>query len=161
MPGSGRSRTPFQVEDEETPVQVPKRVQALASVAVDVGSPGDVAKALALAEAQGWDVVRAELRPGALTLHVNLPEGGAAQVERGRRVVQGRLRSNPARRLPTYPDDHLPYMPVTPPGSSCANCRHVSEDGKSCAQEDFRAWNGGPDLRYPADQACSDWWEPR
>jgi hypothetical protein len=61
---------------------------------------------------------------------------------------------------PTYPDDHRAAMQVPKGGSSCATCKYVSKDLKHCANKHFIAWFGTPDLPFPADQYCSDWFEP-
>jgi len=46
-------------------------------------------------------------------------------------------------------------------GSSCSNCRFLGNDGVSCMERNFQEWNGGLKLPAPADQFCSDWWEPK
>lgn len=65
----------------------------------------------------------------------------------------------------TYPADHKPFMSVTAPGSSCSNCRYISEDGKSCASEHFQKWNGSKTIPFEpghdASNSCSDFWEPK
>ena len=60
----------------------------------------------------------------------------------------------------TYPSNHRPAMQVPKGGSSCATCRHVSRDLKHCASPFYVKWHGNPLLDYPADQFCSDWYEP-
>jgi hypothetical protein len=87
------------------------------------------------------------------------------EVERTRKVVQGRLASYAQRRLPTYPPDHEPFVAVPRGGSSCSNCRFVSGDLTSCGSPDFRAYYGTAAIPFApghdATSSCSDWWEPR
>jgi hypothetical protein len=59
-----------------------------------------------------------------------------------------------------YPDDHQPGMQVPKGGSMCANCKYLGEDQKSCTEENFIAWNGGPIIPGAIDEYCSDWYEP-
>ena len=56
------------------------------------------------------------------------------------------------------PADHEPGMRVPKGGSSCANCRYLGEDRKTCRSPHFVEWNDGPDLPAQADSYCSDWW---
>lgn len=68
----------------------------------------------------------------------------------------------------TLPDDHLAAMPVAKGGSSCSSCAYLGSDRASCTNPRYVAWNGGdrrlldPETgaEVPADQFCSDWWEP-
>lgn len=63
---------------------------------------------------------------------------------------------------PTYDAGHVPAVRVPKGGSSCSTCRFGSKDGKNCGNEHFVAWNNGDSrLPYPADEFCSDWWEPK
>lgn len=58
-----------------------------------------------------------------------------------------------------YPDDHKPAMRVPKGGSSCASCEYlVGKD--NCRNEYFIKWNGSSKLPAPADEYCSDWFEP-
>lgn len=59
------------------------------------------------------------------------------------------------------PVDHQVGMEVPEGGSNCAKCEYVSEDGKRCANEHFREWNGGPELPKPADRYCCDLFETK
>ena len=62
------------------------------------------------------------------------------------------------------PNGHRSYMrvPAGSGGASCASCRYLSEDGKQCSSKFFQTWNGGSALLpYPADESCSDWYEPK
>lgn len=59
------------------------------------------------------------------------------------------------------PVSHIGGIRVPKGGSSCNNCRFVSADGTQCSNLYFVEWNGGnPILPYPADEYCSDWYEP-
>lgn len=63
---------------------------------------------------------------------------------------------------PDYPTDHKAAMRVPKGGSSCESCRFVSEDKRHCSNEHYIKWNNGSkDLPLPADEYCSDWYEPR
>jgi hypothetical protein len=61
----------------------------------------------------------------------------------------------------SYPADHKPGMQVPKGGSSCASCEYLGADGKTCKNTYFIAWNGSDTLPAPADEYCSDWWEPK
>ena len=61
---------------------------------------------------------------------------------------------------PTYPKNHKPGMKVPQGGSMCANCEYLGEDEKTCTNEYFIKWNGSKFLPAPADEYCSDWYEP-
>lgn len=60
------------------------------------------------------------------------------------------------------PKDHLFGMEVPKGGSSCANCKFVSEDKKNCGNPYFQDWQKSlktKDLSVlpaPADQYCCD-----
>lgn len=60
-----------------------------------------------------------------------------------------------------FPPDHQPGMQVPKGGSSCASCSYLGEDGASCTNDYFIQWNGSPQLPNPADEYCSDWYEPK
>lgn len=59
------------------------------------------------------------------------------------------------------PANHKPFMKITSPGSSCANCKYISADKKTCGNKLFVQWYGKNELPQPATNYCSDWWEPR
>ena len=61
------------------------------------------------------------------------------------------------------PPNHQPGMRVPKGGSSCANCKYgeVREDGPHCTNNYFVDWHGESKLPAPADEYCSDWWEPK
>lgn len=61
---------------------------------------------------------------------------------------------------PTYPPDHKPAMQVPKGGSSCASCEYVSKDHLNCSNKHFIKWFGSSKLPKPADEYCSDWYEP-
>jgi hypothetical protein len=62
---------------------------------------------------------------------------------------------------PQYPPNHEPAIKVPKGGSSCSSCEYLGKDGKRCSNEYFIKWNGSDRLPYPADQFCSDWYEPK
>jgi hypothetical protein len=62
---------------------------------------------------------------------------------------------------PTYPANHKPGMRVPKGGSMCANCRYLGQDRETCTNKFFVKWNGSDKLPAPADQYCSDWYEPK
>lgn len=64
-------------------------------------------------------------------------------------------------RKPEYPKDHVPAIRVPKGGSSCSSCKFLGDDGKSCKNEYFIKWHGSPKLPAPADEYCSDWYEPK
>lgn len=43
----------------------------------------------------------------------------------------------------------------------CANCKYLGPDSASCTNEYFVKWNGSEKLPAPADEYCSDWYEPK
>lgn len=61
---------------------------------------------------------------------------------------------------PTYPANHKPAMRVPEGGSSCVSCKFLDDDGASCSNSYFVAWNGSGKLPAPANEFCSDWYEP-
>ncbi len=59
------------------------------------------------------------------------------------------------------PATHKAGMRVPKGGSSCANCRFLGVDKESCTSKYWIAWNNGEaKLPAPADQYCSDFYEP-
>ncbi len=60
-----------------------------------------------------------------------------------------------------YPGNHKPGMKVPKGGSSCSSCKFVRENGTRCANQNYQRWSGTGDLPEPADEYCSDWWEPQ
>lgn len=60
------------------------------------------------------------------------------------------------------PLDHQPVMKKPTGGEFvCRDCRYVSANGKACTNENFVEFMGSPALPWPADEMCSDWFEPR
>jgi hypothetical protein len=60
------------------------------------------------------------------------------------------------------PANHKAGMKVPKGGSSCKNCKFLSEDQLHCGEKNFIKWNGGDsELPYPADEYCSDWYQPK
>lgn len=61
------------------------------------------------------------------------------------------------------PAGHQPGMTVPKGGSCCANCKYseVRADGPYCTNTYFVEWHGEAKLPAPADEYCSDWWEPK
>src|SRR6266436_1413795 len=60
---------------------------------------------------------------------------------------------------PTYPSDHEAGMRVPKGGSSCASCKYLEGKDK-CNNKYFIKWNGSKNLPLPAEEFCSDWYEP-
>jgi len=61
---------------------------------------------------------------------------------------------------PEYPASHEAGMRVPKGGSSCAKCRFLGRDGKTCDNYYWVEWNNGNNkLPAPADEYCSDWYE--
>jgi len=60
----------------------------------------------------------------------------------------------------TFPPDHKPGMKVPKGGSSCSSCEYLGKDGKTCTNKYFKKWHGSNKLPVPADEYCSDWYEP-
>jgi len=58
------------------------------------------------------------------------------------------------------PKGHQPFMKVPKGGSSCANCKFLSEDKLHCVNHNFIKWHGKSELPTPIDEYCSDWYEP-
>ena len=55
---------------------------------------------------------------------------------------------------------HQPFMKVPKGGSSCSNCKFLSEDKKNCVNKHFIEWYGKSELPQPIDEYCSDFYEP-
>lgn len=60
----------------------------------------------------------------------------------------------------TYPANHKAGMIVPKGGSSCASCEYLGSDSKTCTNKYFIKWNGSNFLPAPADEYCSDYYEP-
>ena len=61
----------------------------------------------------------------------------------------------------SYPADHQVGMKVPKGGSMCANCEYHEPEGNTCKNEFFIRWNGSNQIPEPADEYCSDYWEPK
>ena len=73
-----------------------------------------------------------------------------------------RIHKNPVvHGKPTYPADHKAAMRVPFGGSSCVTCVYVNKSGTHCSNKHFIKWHGSAKLPYPAEEYCSDWYEPR
>lgn len=59
------------------------------------------------------------------------------------------------------PDSHQPVVRTPKGGSSCANCHWLTFDGKHCNNAYYIEFMGTDELPGPADEVCSDWWEPQ
>ena len=79
----------------------------------------------------------------------------------GKPLTQDELKELRIEPTPEYPPNHQPGMRVPKGGSSCANCIYLGDDSKSCNSKYFQAYHGSRELPYPADEYCSDWYEPR
>lgn len=61
---------------------------------------------------------------------------------------------------PVLPKHHVAAIQVPIGGSSCVTCEYLKPDGKSCGNQYFIQWNGSDKLPFPANEFCSDWYEP-
>lgn len=112
------------------------------------------------------DVIRLELDytpPGRYREALNEQTfGGGVSVV----VVPGEpMAKNPSFRPQDFqvPADHEPAMRVPKGGSSCANCRFYSQRGGqhgTCHEPNYARYYGTKEIPYPADEFCSDWYEP-
>lgn len=63
------------------------------------------------------------------------------------------------------PKDHEPAIKVPKGGSSCASCKYFNKDGGgehgTCEAEGFHKFYGKKEIPVPADEFCSDWYEPK
>lgn len=60
----------------------------------------------------------------------------------------------------TFPDDHVPAIPVPKGGSCCKNCMYVDAAKHECREPHYIKWNGSPKLPpFPLDEICSDWYD--
>lgn len=59
----------------------------------------------------------------------------------------------------TLPSDHKAGLRVPEGGSCCANCEYWT--GKVCTSKHYIEWAGTNTIPYPADEYCTDWWEPK
>jgi len=80
--------------------------------------------------------------------------------ERGQPVEKEMLDKLGGVKQPEYPTTHQPGMRVPKGGSSCATCRFLGPEN-TCKNRYFISYNGSNKLPYPADEYCSDWYEPQ
>ena len=59
------------------------------------------------------------------------------------------------------PDDHIAGLRVPKGGSSCSSCEYWNADQQICNSEYYQAWAGTNKIPYPADEYCTDWYEPK
>lgn len=59
------------------------------------------------------------------------------------------------------PSTHKAGLQVPKGGSCCANCKFWNTETKECISEHYKKWNGDGKIPLPADEYCSDWWEPK
>jgi hypothetical protein len=58
---------------------------------------------------------------------------------------------------------HRPAMAVPKGGSSCSTCRYYHPQGGyfgQCGEPNFKRFYGTTMIPCPADEFCSDWYEP-
>lgn len=57
------------------------------------------------------------------------------------------------------PKDHKAGLQVPKGGSCCANCEYWT--GDRCTNKYYQQWAGTDKIPHPADEYCTDWWEPK
>jgi len=57
------------------------------------------------------------------------------------------------------PKGHKAGLRVPKGGSCCANCEYWIKE--RCTNKYYQAWAGTDKIPYPADEYCTDWWEPK
>jgi hypothetical protein len=60
----------------------------------------------------------------------------------------------------SVPDDHLAGLRVPKGGSCCANCEYWIAKEEICTNTHYQEWAGTNKIPYPADEYCTDWYEP-
>lgn len=58
------------------------------------------------------------------------------------------------------PSSHKAGMRVAKGGSCCANCLYWNSDKEICTNEYYQKWAGTATIPYPANEYCTNWWEP-
>jgi hypothetical protein len=62
------------------------------------------------------------------------------------------------------PEDHKAGMRVPKGGSCCATCEYWkyddSQDKAYCSNTHYQQWAGTDQIPFPADEYCTDWYEP-
>lgn len=59
------------------------------------------------------------------------------------------------------PTNHRAGIKVPKGGSSCSNCIFWDSNESKCTNKYYIKWNGDGSIPYPADEYCSDWYEPK
>jgi hypothetical protein len=59
------------------------------------------------------------------------------------------------------PSNHSAGLKVPKGGSCCANCKFWNSEKSLCGNKYYVKWNGDGTIPVPADEFCSDWWEPK
>ena len=60
----------------------------------------------------------------------------------------------------SVPEDHLAGIRVPKGGSCCANCEYWIAKEEICTNTHYQEWAGTNKIPYPADEYCTDWYEP-
>ena len=58
------------------------------------------------------------------------------------------------------PPNHKAGLKVPKGGSCCANCKWWVPEKKICASTYYQEWAQTDTIPYPADEYCTNWWEP-
>lgn len=58
------------------------------------------------------------------------------------------------------PEDHKAGLRVPKGGSCCATCEYWNAEEQVCNSEHYQTWAGTKKIPYPADEYCTDWYEP-
>lgn len=63
------------------------------------------------------------------------------------------------------PEDHKAGLRVPKGGSCCATCEYWkyddAKDNAYCSNTYYQQWAGTDQIPYPADEYCTDWYEPK
>lgn len=58
------------------------------------------------------------------------------------------------------PAGHKAGMRVAKGGSCCSNCLYWDTTKEICTNEYYKKWAKTDTIPYPADEYCTNWWEP-
>jgi hypothetical protein len=58
------------------------------------------------------------------------------------------------------PDSHRAGLKVPKGGSCCANCKWWNKEEQVCTSTYYAKWADTNTIPYPADEYCTNWWEP-
>ncbi len=58
------------------------------------------------------------------------------------------------------PTTHKAGLRVPKGGSCCANCLYWDSVQEICTSKYYQQWAGTNTIPYPADEYCTNWWEP-